>query len=110
MPTLGDVRLDAGSPGNGYTSRFSHAEEEATPGYYRVFLQDPQVTAELTATARCGFHRYTFPAANPANFVLDLVHGIANRAVEPASTSRTTPRSAARAFPRAGAGAAPFIL
>ena len=82
MPTLGDVRLDAGSPGNGYTSRFSHAEEEATPGYYRVFLQDPQVTAELTATARCGFHRYTFPAANPANFVLDLVHGIANRAVE----------------------------
>jgi predicted alpha-1,2-mannosidase len=82
MPTIGEVRLDAGSPGKGYTSRFSHAEETATPGYYRVFLQDPQVLAELTATARCGFHKYTFPAADHANIVLDLVHGVGNRAVE----------------------------
>jgi len=82
MPTVGEVRLEAGSPGNGYTSRFSHSEETATPGYYRVFLEDPKVTAELTATARCGFHRYTFPAADNANFVIDLVHGVGNRPVE----------------------------
>ena len=82
MPTVGEVRLEAGSPGKGYTSRFSHADEKAMPGYYRVFLQDPQVIAELTATARCGFHKYTFPAADNAHIVLDLVHGVGNNPVE----------------------------
>ena len=76
MPTVGDVHLDVGTPGNGYVSRFSHARETAHPGYYRVFLDDPKVTAELTATARAGFHRYTFPATDSAHVVLDLVHGI----------------------------------
>src|SRR5277367_5554529 len=54
MPTVGDVRLEPGSNGDGYASRFSHQDEVATPGYYRVFLKDPKVTAELTATARAG--------------------------------------------------------
>src|SRR3974390_353201 len=35
MPTVGEVRLEAGRAGKGYTSRFSHAQEHATPGYYR---------------------------------------------------------------------------
>jgi predicted alpha-1,2-mannosidase len=82
MPTVGEVRLEAGSAGKGYTSRFSHADELAVPGYYRVLLQDPQVTAELTATIRCGFHKYTFPATDNAHIVLDLVHGVGNNAVE----------------------------
>ena len=81
-PTVGEVKLDPGTPGNGYVSRFSHANEIATPGYYRVFLEDPKVTAELTATERCGFHRYTFPAADDAHFILDLVHGVGNNPVE----------------------------
>ena len=76
MPTVGPVHLDLGTPGNGYISRFSHATEVAHPGYYSVFLDDPKVKAELTATARAGFHRYTFPATDSAHFVLDLVHGI----------------------------------
>ncbi len=78
MPTVGAVNLNAGTPGNGYSSRFSHSQETASPGYYKVFLQDPQVTAELTATARCGFHRYTFPQTDRAHIVLDLAHGINN--------------------------------
>jgi predicted alpha-1,2-mannosidase len=82
MPTVGEVQLEAGSPGKGYPSRFSHADELAVPGYYRVLLQDPQVTAELTATIRCGFHKYTFPATDNAHIVLDLVHGIGNDPVE----------------------------
>src|SRR5208282_3685892 len=82
MPMVGELQLEPGSPGHGYTSRFSHGEEVATPGYYRVFLQDPKVTAELTATARCGFHRYTFPASDQAHLILDLVHGVDSRAVE----------------------------
>ncbi|MBV9864636.1 MAG: GH92 family glycosyl hydrolase [Abitibacteriaceae bacterium] len=78
MPTVGDVKLEPGTPGNGYASRFSHAQEQASPGYYRVFLQDPKVTAELTATARCGLHKYTFPASANAHIILDLVHGVGN--------------------------------
>lgn len=76
MPTVGDVRLDP----KGYTSKFSHDNECATPGYYRVFLDDPKVTAELTATIRCGFHKYTFPATDNAHFILDLVHSVGNNA------------------------------
>jgi len=82
MPTVGDVHLDVGTPGDGYVSRFSHANETAHPGYYRVFLDDPKVTAELTATARAGFHRYTFPATDSAHIVLDLVHSIGCRVYE----------------------------
>jgi predicted alpha-1,2-mannosidase len=74
MPTLGEVKLDPA----GYTSKFSHNDELATPGYYRVYLQDPQVKVELTATARCGFHKYVFPASEQANVILDLVHAVGN--------------------------------
>lgn len=82
MPTVGEVHFDPGTPGNGYASRFSHAREVASPGYYRVLLQDPGVIAELTATARCGFQRYTFPASDRAHVVLDLAHGIGNSPVD----------------------------
>ena len=82
MPTVGEVCLDAGSPGKGYASRFSHQQEKAVPGYYQVFLQTPKVNAELTATERCGLHKYTFPTSDAAHFVLDLVHGIMNKTLE----------------------------
>ncbi len=64
---------------SGYWSYFSHDQEEARPGYYKVHLQTPGVGAELTATTRCGMHRYSFPAL-PAStrqgVMLDLIHGI----------------------------------
>lgn len=69
MPTVGD----GATP-----SRFDHGQEMAKPGYYKVFLQDPKVTAELTSTARVGFHRYTFPASDQAHILVDLIHGISN--------------------------------
>ena len=82
MPTVGQVYLRAGSPGQGYCSSFSHDQEHATPGYYSVFLKDPKVTAELTATERCGFHKYTFPASDQAHIILDLVHNVGNDPVD----------------------------
>ena len=75
MPIAGDVKLDPGSPdqpGSGYRSRFSHASEKAEAGYYAVTLSDYDVRAELTANARVGFHRYTFPKGKPAHVLLDL--------------------------------------
>jgi predicted alpha-1,2-mannosidase len=82
MPTVGKVYLTAGSPSQSYCSRFSHDQEHATPGYYSVFLKDPKVTAELTATERCGFHKYTFPESDQAHIILDLVHGVGNDPVD----------------------------
>jgi predicted alpha-1,2-mannosidase len=75
MPIAGAVRLERGAPeqpGSGYTSRFSHEDEVAQPGYYAVTLSDYGVRAELTAGARVGVHRYHFPAGRPAHVLLDL--------------------------------------
>ena len=76
MPTVGDVYLDTGTAGHGYASRFSHDQETARPGYYHVFLEDPKVSVDLTATTRCGFHKYTFPASDEAHVILDLAHAV----------------------------------
>ncbi len=66
----------------GYRSFFSHDREQARPGYYRVHLDTPNVDAELTATTRCGMHRYRYPALPPdirQGLLLDLAHGIGSK-------------------------------
>lgn len=81
MPTMGPLQLNPGTarnPEQGYRSRFSHAEEHAEPGYYRVRLQEHGILAELTASPRTGVHRYTFSDSGTAHIILDLMHGIYN--------------------------------
>lgn len=83
MPIQGRVQLNPGTahaPHSGYRSAYSHANEVASPGYYKVLLDDHGITAELTATTRVGMHRYTYPRPDSAIVVLDLVHGIYNHA------------------------------
>ena len=53
----------------GIYSGFSHDEESASAGYYRVRLKDYNIVAELTATERCGVQRYTFPEADASIFL-----------------------------------------
>lgn len=53
----------------GIHSKFSHDDEEASAGYYRVKLTDYDIDVELTATERCGIQRYTFPEAEAAVFL-----------------------------------------
>ncbi len=75
MPGVGAPQLDPGDPdkpGSGYRSRFDHKNEVAQPGYYAVTLQDSDVRAELTASERVGWHRYTFPHGKDAHLLLDL--------------------------------------
>ncbi|MBE0654617.1 MAG: GH92 family glycosyl hydrolase, partial [Bacteroidales bacterium] len=63
-------------PGEGgYNSRFSHEQEEASPGYYRVKLLRYGIDVELTATRRGAVHRITFPEDSTCNLLVDLVHG-----------------------------------
>jgi len=77
MPTTGPVKFEPGTrenPDSGYRSRFSHKSEIAKAGYYSVILDDYQIKAELTATQRAGFQRYTFSKDEPANLIIDLAH------------------------------------
>lgn len=81
MPTHGKLKLEPGDakvPGSGFHSRFSHEKEFAEPGYYSVLLDDYNINAELTATERVGFHRYTYPKTDSANIILDLISNIYN--------------------------------
>jgi predicted alpha-1,2-mannosidase len=57
---------------------FAHSREEATPGYYRVESVRRGVQAELTATERVGYHRYTFRRSATPRLYLDLASHLAN--------------------------------
>ncbi len=66
MPVLEDNHL---------SSKFLHVNEIASPGYYSVKLDDSNITVELTATTRVGFHKYTFPESKNETVVLKLEKG-----------------------------------
>ncbi|MBS1650736.1 MAG: GH92 family glycosyl hydrolase [Bacteroidetes bacterium] len=58
-----------------YKSGFSHQNEFASPGYYKVLLSKENIIAELTTTPRVGIHKYTFPKnAENKGLVIDLIH------------------------------------
>lgn len=81
MPAIGKLQLKPGTkadPKAGYRSRFRHESEEASPGYYAVYLLDYDIHAEFTATERAGFHRYTFPESDSAHIIIDLKHALGN--------------------------------
>jgi putative alpha-1,2-mannosidase len=63
-------------------SEISHQEEWASPGYYAIMLKRFGIKAELTATLRCGLHRYTFPASEKAIIRFDLAYNNGSRPVE----------------------------
>lgn len=67
LPTTGDITSTDHAT---YAAEYGHDQERATPGYYRVGL-DSGIDAELTATARTGVQRYTFPSTTKANVLLN---------------------------------------
>jgi putative alpha-1,2-mannosidase len=77
MPTTSWRSVD-----RGYRSPFSHDQEEASPGYYKVRLLDNDILVELTTTRRCGLHRYTFPESDSARIIVDLGYGQDDKTVE----------------------------
>ncbi|WP_028376567.1 GH92 family glycosyl hydrolase [Leeuwenhoekiella sp. MAR_2009_132] len=55
-----------------YISKYSHKRESASPGYYSVYLEDPQIKVGLTATQRTAFQKYNYEGAGEPSVVLDL--------------------------------------
>lgn len=68
---------------------FSHSDETASCGYYRVALPDEGITVELTATPRTGVHRYIFAGDGPRSVVIDLMHTISDEKVDLADITCT---------------------
>ena len=78
MPVIGEVTYARGKHESYDTGMWSYADrtkEVARPYYYSVPLKRYGITAEMTATNRVGFHRYTFPASKEAAIVIDLENG-----------------------------------
>lgn len=67
LPVSGNVKAD-----NKFVSRFSHDRESAGAGYYKVYLEDYKVQANLTSTLRTGFHQYIFDEPTNRHIVFDL--------------------------------------
>lgn len=85
MPFSGEPQFEPGPkehPDQGYRSRFSRKTETARPGYYAVKLEDCNVYAEMTATLRVGFHRYTFQGGPSSGVIVDMEHGIGDKIVK----------------------------
>ncbi|HEV2635108.1 MAG TPA: lectin [Actinocrinis sp.] len=64
LPTVGSISTSA-------TDAFSHSNESASPGYYKVALSNG-VTTQLTATTRSGMAQFTFPSTTQANLIFKL--------------------------------------
>lgn len=78
MPVTGKVTYARGEEGiqdSGLWSYADRSKEISVPGYYSVPLTRYGITAEMTASTRVGFHRYTFPENDESAIVFDLVNG-----------------------------------
>lgn len=74
-PTAGELQTvpgDMDAPDSGYRSRFDKEDEVNRPGYYSVLLKDYGIKAELTATKRVAYHRYTYPEGKPAHLIFNV--------------------------------------
>ncbi|MFD9876989.1 GH92 family glycosyl hydrolase [[Kitasatospora] papulosa] len=81
LPTTGDITSTDNAV---YAAGFSHDDEKAGPGTYQVGL-DTGIKAELSATERTGVQRYTFPATDKANVLINAgqsLHRTVNTEVE----------------------------
>ncbi|WP_443046582.1 glycoside hydrolase domain-containing protein [Streptomyces sp. NBC_00247] len=89
VPT--SVRYDSRPATSTYAHAYSHDDESATPGSYRVGLgalsgtgaavkEEPgTIEAEMAATTRTALERYSFPAGSQPELVLDLANNFTSR-------------------------------
>ena len=74
MPTNTVIFNNGEDGAQGYKSRFSHDNEHASPGFYKVYLEDTNIEVALTVSVRSGIHKYTFNEGSKQVVILDLEH------------------------------------
>ncbi|RPD98811.1 glycoside hydrolase family 92 protein [Aureibaculum marinum] len=67
MATTGDLKFKEDER----ASWFSHKAEIVKPHYYKVYLADYDVTAEVTPTERAAHFKFTFPESEKSHIILD---------------------------------------
>ena len=110
MPYVGEVSLSPAANGSLYYSSFSHENETARPGYYRVHLDGPNVTAELSATPRTGIGEFVYPASAASTMLINAggsVNGNSNSmvAINPGGDEVT-----GSAESTVGCGSNPYVI
>ena len=70
LPVTGPVSAAPDTKWANYRSSFTHDSEVASPGYYKVRLAKYDTLAELSATTRTGFARFTYPATTQASLLV----------------------------------------
>ena len=74
MPT-NEQNFNNGADGKkGYRAHFSHENEIAEPGFYKVLLDSTNIDVELTVSKRSGIHKYTYPSPENQYAIVDLIH------------------------------------
>ena len=71
MPETGKLVLSDKERGSWY----SHKAEIALPYYYKAYLADYDVTAEIAPTERAAILQFTYPATDEAFMVVDILDG-----------------------------------
>ncbi|MDO1502401.1 GH92 family glycosyl hydrolase [Winogradskyella maritima] len=74
MPTNKPIFNNGADGKEGYRAHFSHDNEFAEPGYYKVKLDSVNIDVELTVSKRSGIHKYQFPSSENQYVILDLAH------------------------------------
>ncbi len=74
MPVNGELKVENGEWREAYKSHFSHKNETARAGYYKVLLDRTNTIVELTADRRVAYHAYTYAGDSDNGFVIDLHH------------------------------------
>ncbi|QNJ97771.1 GH92 family glycosyl hydrolase [Constantimarinum furrinae] len=74
MPTNSQIFHNGADGKKGYRAHFSHENETASPGYYRVRLDSVDIEVELTVTKRAGMHKYSYPSSKDQHLIIDLEH------------------------------------
>jgi predicted alpha-1,2-mannosidase len=69
MPTAGNLAVSNSS---------AFSAESVSCNYYKVNLNQYNITAELTVTEHAGFHKYTFPASSQSHILIDAGGGLLN--------------------------------
>ncbi len=85
MPTIGPVKISAGTPSNtaeGYRSKYDKSSEQASAGYYSVHLTDYDIKAEATVARYGGVLRFTFPENDSSHIQIDLARRVGGTSTE----------------------------
>ncbi|RZK91794.1 MAG: glycoside hydrolase family 92 protein [Pedobacter sp.] len=85
MPTIGPMKTNSGTldnPDGGYRSRYDKKSEQASAGYYSVFLSDYKVKTEATAAPHSGMLKFTFPANQQSRIQIDLARRVGGTSTE----------------------------